>query len=745
MTSRRDPKPPRPKPAEPVPARSSTERAVQAVFLALAFALVFASRVTVVNDHDVFLHLRTGQWILENRTIPRTDPFSYSAQGMPWDDHEWLFQVFAYLVSLAGGLPAVGIVRAAIQTLSLFLLYRLCLLRNSPSLAAGALTLYAAFGTWVFNEPRPYIVTPLGLVLFGLALERLRAGDKRWVWVPPAFMLLWVNMHAGFTAGCILLVLAFAGQVADNLRDRLFGGAGVSANARRRSGRSQIALFDSRAHAILLCGVLTFLAVLCNPYGWRILLFPFKLVKHDIFMRVILEWNPSALGPDSVPFYLLALALGVRAMTLGRRARAADLLSVVVFTLMALSSRRHVSLFFFVLTPVAAEWFAPPISRLCGSGRGLARLCLGWGALLALAAWSMIPAMRSSPIVRMGLGYNTLIFPRRAADLVLEYGLEPRLFNGYNFGGYLIYRLYPRYSVFIDGRADVYGPDIAQAYADIYTARPGWEKALDALGVNFVLADMPMADQPCLIDSLVDSKSWVLVYWDDKCVFFVRDIPAHRKIVAERAFPLIHPLKTDAALAGRWTTPDEQAEGLRELERRAAEPEPSAMVETNLSYLYGRMGEPRKALGEVDKYLETSPDNQAMIYRRGQLHEQLAMDEAARGDYLRALRIDPALSGAMVRLGALAEKNEDWNLAAKYYGRAYRAQPMSLVGTLRYANVLLRFESWNEAARVLRDYLDARPDDSDAWEMLAYCYDRTSQPYRAAQARRQRAAAPHQP
>ncbi|MBN1867961.1 hypothetical protein JW916_11790 [Candidatus Sumerlaeota bacterium] len=735
MTRRRTHKPPRSEPAPPVAGCADTraEWAIRAVFLALAVALVFVSRLTIVNDHDVFLHLRTGQWILENRTIPRTDPFSFSAQGRSWDDHEWLFQVFTYLASRAGGLAAVGIARAAILTLALFLLYRLCLLRRAPPLLAAALTLYAAVGIWVFNEPRPYIVTPLGLALFGLALERLRSGARRWLWVPPAFMLLWVNMHAGFTAGCILLAIAFAGQIADNLRNRFFP---VPSEENDRRDGSPALVWDCRARDAFLCGVLTFAAVLCNPYGWRILLFPFKLVQHDIFMNLILEWNPSVLGSDSALFYVLALVLGMRAMTIGRRARVADMLSLVVFTLMALSSRRHMSLFFFVLTPVAAEWFSAwaRLDRFLSRG-GLVRRCVEWAFLVGLAAWAVLPAMFSSSVFRVGLGYNTLVFPRRAADLVLEYGLQPRIFNGYNFGGYLIYRLYPQYRIFIDGRADVYGADITRTYADIYRAAPGWQNALDVLGINVVLADMPLSEGHCAIDALVEAPEWVLVYWDDKCALFVRDIPAHRKIVAERAFRRIHPLKTDAALANRWSTPQERAEGLRELERRAAEPEASLMVETNLSFLYGRRGEPQNALVEVEKFLKTVPDSQTMIYRRGQLREQTGADAAARADYLRALRINPNLSAALVRLGALAEKRKDWKEAARFYGRAYRARPMNPVGALRYANTLLRFESWMEAAGVLRDYLDLEPKDADAWEMLAYCYDRTSQPFRASEAR----------
>ncbi|HUT26307.1 MAG TPA: hypothetical protein VM492_18405, partial [Sumerlaeia bacterium] len=454
--------------------------------LCLLLASIFLARITVVNDQDVFLHIRTGQWIVENRAVPRADPFSFSAAGARWDNHQWLFQIFAFSLFRLGGLAALGLTRAAIWTLSFFLLYRVCRLRGAGAGLAAALVLVASVGTWHYNEPRPYIVTPLGLALLALAVEHVRRGERRWIALPPLVMLPWVNAHAGFTAGCLILLIAFAGASADwaarRFRVGAFGSRVPREHSRGRLCHTSPAVSPAVLHDLFLCGALTLGAVLCNPIGWRILLFPFRVVGHNLFMDLIQEWNPSVLGLDSAPFYAFAFLLGLRALTLGKRARIGDLASLVVFTWMALSSRRHTVLFFFVLTPVAAEWIqslrkpspvrkmdpvrvaqyvapsAAPAPLASAShvapsgdpagGPGGWRRIVGWSMLLLAAAVWTLPIVLSARLLKFGLGYNTDIFPRRAADLILEYNLKPRLFNGYNFGGYLIHRLYPRYKVF---------------------------------------------------------------------------------------------------------------------------------------------------------------------------------------------------------------------------------------------------------------------------------------------------------
>ena len=39
---------------------------------------VLGSSQTIFNDGDVSWHIATGQWIIDHRAIPHTDPFSFT-------------------------------------------------------------------------------------------------------------------------------------------------------------------------------------------------------------------------------------------------------------------------------------------------------------------------------------------------------------------------------------------------------------------------------------------------------------------------------------------------------------------------------------------------------------------------------------------------------------------------------------------------------------------------------------------
>src|SRR5436305_5177732 len=91
--------------------------------LALLVAILFIPAVlgssqTIFNDGDVSWHIATGEWILDHRAIPHTDPFSFTWAGKPWVPIEWLAEVImasAYRLAGYGGIAAL--VTAALMAL----------------------------------------------------------------------------------------------------------------------------------------------------------------------------------------------------------------------------------------------------------------------------------------------------------------------------------------------------------------------------------------------------------------------------------------------------------------------------------------------------------------------------------------------------------------------------------------------------------------------------------------------------
>jgi hypothetical protein len=91
-----------------------------------------------------------------------------------------------------------------------------------------------------------------------------------------------------------------------------------------------------------------------------------------------------------------------------------------------------------------------------------------------------------------------------------------RLFNTYNWGGYLIWAL-PQYPVFIDGRTDLYDGPVIDDWLLVARAEPGWQTVLDTWEVNLVLFEPGMP-----VVRALAAEGWRLDYQDEVAVLFSR-------------------------------------------------------------------------------------------------------------------------------------------------------------------------------------------------------------------------------
>src|SRR6266849_3873431 len=160
-------------------------------------------------DPDLWWHLRTGQWIMESGHIPHSDPFSFTRAGSPWVAHEWLSEVAFYEIWKHSGAAGLIIFSAIVTTAGFMLLY----LRSpgKPHWAAATLALGALAAAPVWGvRPQMFTFALASLLLW--LLERGQERPRLLIWIPLLF-LLWLNVHAGFALGPVLLVAYGAGFV----------------------------------------------------------------------------------------------------------------------------------------------------------------------------------------------------------------------------------------------------------------------------------------------------------------------------------------------------------------------------------------------------------------------------------------------------------------------------------------------------------------------------------------------------
>ena len=512
----------------------SAGRAARSALLGVTLLAVATIALSSLTVFDFWWYLASGQRILETRSVPATDPFSYTAEGRPWINHMWATQVlFTLLWERWGRLALIGLKTATVVATFCVVLGTMRA-RGVHPLLASAVTLLAAWTGAEFWHARPQTFTYLFVAIL---IWLLRPGWERrpvTLVLVPALVVPWVNLHAGFVMAFLVIGMAGLGTALPLLVDP----------ERRRSGWRVVGL-------TAFLGAASAAASLLNPFGVRAILFPLEVVRSVPFMTSTIEWFPPNFHHASFRPLELMLLLLFPAFAWGRgRLSAADVGLVLVFANLGLTSVRHVPLFAIVAAPplaaalgtAMAEWRRVDWARIRDAVRGRlpslapALTAPGMpvvaGAVLLLTAvsahWAGIAQVPTNPL-RLDLEESR--YPERTMTFIRENRLPHQLFSVYAWGGYELWRLYPEYRMFMDGRTHVYGPDVLREFLDVVNVSPRWQVVLDKWQVQTILA---LRSSP-LSETLLAQGGWRLVFTEREAVVFVRETDANRPLLARLA------------------------------------------------------------------------------------------------------------------------------------------------------------------------------------------------------------------
>lgn len=463
----------------------------------------------LLADGDTGWHIRTGDFIIETGRVPTQDLFSFSKSGQPWFAWEWLADVCFAALHRQWGLKGVVAFTGLVLSGSLSLLFRHMLWRGANVLAALVFTLLAAGASSIHYLARPHIFTLLFVTISLWLLDRDRRRPSYAVWWLAPISALWANLHGGFLGwiACLALVTA---------------GTGLQ-------GPENWARFRRYSLLTLVCSA----ATLLNPYGYRLHAHALEYLRSGWVREAVEEFQSPRFRSESMLQFEILLILGLAAAAgLIQRKRWGELLLVVFWAHAALVSVRHVPVYAIVSAPVMAleasmlwtRWSQGQSRRsVAGTVRDLLSEFSGkqhtsvWivvlpALLLCLDLGSQWPV--DFPDGRFPVAAVTKNLPQLApADRP-----APRILTSDQWGDYLIYRLYPRIRVFVDGRSDFYGPEIGKPYLHLMNPEYTWDGIVAQYG--FDLALLPV-EWP-LAELLKRSKDWRLVYDDHRAILFAR-------------------------------------------------------------------------------------------------------------------------------------------------------------------------------------------------------------------------------
>ena len=477
---------------------------------------------TLLGDGDTGWHLRTGEWILAHGRVPDRDIFSFTRAGQPWFAWEWLWDVVFGWLHLHAGMAAVVLASTLVLALTFTLLFRIAR-HASDALIALAMTLVAAAASAGHWLARPHLFTMLFTVVFYSILERSRREHRatRRLWLLPPLMVLWTNLHGGFFTGVLLIAVYAAGEFATLLRQ-------ADDDDRWQALR--------RGRAYIYTAAACTLVTLANPYGYRLHQHIFHYLADGFYRHNIMEFQP--LNFQSVQARYVEILLAAGALAVFERLRRGSFTWPLLFALwghLALYSARNVEIFVLLAAVPAAEAVSALLERapgwalaawLRGAAAALGNFTREWNAFDSGPRWPVVSAAAALAIAALMFAppssatwrpaFDPKTFPVAAAGELEKAGIYGGVFSEDLWGGYLIYREYPRGRVFIDGRSDFYGADFATKYINTMQVHAGWESYLHRYGVETVLLppDAPLAG------ALRQSSAWRLTYDDGVASIF---------------------------------------------------------------------------------------------------------------------------------------------------------------------------------------------------------------------------------
>ena len=477
----------------------------------IVFLAIFAMATRFSLDSDTWWHLRTGQEILSRRQIVLTDPFSYTRKGAEWHYPGWLVEIPLAAIFSASGAGALNLLTAGVVTLAFFFVWQT--LSGGVFLRAFTVILAAA-ASGIYWAARPYMLSFLMAAVFLMILEAYRWSDpvdhcrlRKLFWLP-LLMVVWANSHGGFIVGLILLGIYL-----------------IEASYLTITAHSKLKFRDSRLSMLVLISLLCICAVCLNPSGPVMLLYPFKTIGIETLKGYIQEWQPPDFGSAQVaPFsgllLLILAALGVSR----KRIALSDFLLLAVFTCLALQAARNIA-FFAIVAPVVITRHLAPVTaalerhyriRPGGDPEGWKQRSVNLLLLVMLSfavffkSLSVLPNEANSAEIQKSM-------PVDAVEWIQSARPVGRMFNSYNWGGYLLWVL-PQYPVFIDGRTDLYDDALVNEWIRVVQAKPGWQEVLERWEVGWVLVEPGLP-----IISRLDEIGWRRVYEDKISVVMVKD------------------------------------------------------------------------------------------------------------------------------------------------------------------------------------------------------------------------------
>lgn len=589
--------------------------------IALLFALILSAYLSVYiknfdpPDTDFWWHLKTGEYIVENKNIPKKDIFSYGETKKLWINPEWLSQVVFYLIYEKFSFYGLIIFKGLIGIFISFLIFNLISYQTKEYFFPSIFTIFSQSVIMYWMQIRPQIFTFLFLPLLLFLLYKQKEKKYYLIFIPILF-IFWANFHGGFLAGLLLLtVFTFSEILKIILRKLPYGLVKDKVNS-------------PHIFFLLFSTIFSYLTPLINPNIHYVYIHPFYAVRDKFLLTILREWNPPDFSLSSSYTYLFLFSLGIFILILSyRKIDLTDLLIFLSFTYLSLSARRHFPLFAVISSPISAKYYALYNLKINFDER-IKKIFLIILIFVSILFLFLLPG-------KLKFDKNNLIktcFIYDGVEFIKLNKLSGPIFNDIDWGGYLIFKFYPKEKVAVDTRCDmVYPVSYLKEHMKILEGR-NYKDFFEKHRINLVL----ITKDRTLNKFLLKDNEWFFIYPFYKGNLYIKK---NLKIPKELKYPetYTHYLYQGFILLSKG----ELDKSILFLEKSIKLGARESEVYNNLGYAYVLKGKYIKAIEEFKKAEKLAPDNLYTHLNLGSSYATLGDYEKAKKEFKKVLKIDP--------------------------------------------------------------------------------------------------------
>lgn len=515
------------------------------LFFIFCVIVCLFSTTKISVDNDVFWHLTTGRYIVQNFSIPSTEIFGFATSGRNWVPFEWGWEVLNYLAFSLGGFVALSIFRTVIILCIFYVLYLIIKKLKINIYFALLFSFVLLLGILTRLNIRPQIVTYLFsiLLLYFLINHKLsEKANKKIVYILPIIYMLWANLHMGVILGMIIFGIFVFSEIVNFF----------FINARKTADDKE------KLKILLISFAVSILALLINPFFYHVYTYTLSYTKIDMLDQIN-EWK-SPLKEETLSYYngkIYVFFLITGLITLYYSFKKKDFFPATLFIIMGVYSIQAVRFMADFMLVVFVFWLLA-FDFILNKSK-IYKIFNHYIFNIVLAVFLIFIAITSynnyfyknilgNYFRETGFGINENFFPKSMFDFIRSEGIEKigqRPFNNLKIGSYFIWE-FPGSKNFIDSR-DLYD-DLYFDYKSIDFKKQGFEALMDKYGFDYVIYNTPYLTvnaseiQRNIISYLsAQNTKWKLVYWDDKSFLFVKNEAKFEKIISKYEYKYVSP------------------------------------------------------------------------------------------------------------------------------------------------------------------------------------------------------------